>query len=89
MQVDLDRPKPFPNKKSTKVQKVHKYKSTHNLAIFWATDSRFCMEVHMDCRIKWQNTKVQKVQNYKSTKLQKIKLKKYKYAKKCKKVKKT
>merc|ERR1712030_132610 len=28
MQVDLDRPQPFPDTKSTKVQKVQKYKST-------------------------------------------------------------
>ena len=58
------------NYKSTKVQKVqkkykkvHKYKSTHNSVIFRATDSRFCMEVHMDSQ-----NKVQKYKKYKSTK---------------------
>ena len=63
------------NYKSTKVQKVqkkykkvHKYKSTHNSVIFRATDSRFCMEVHMHRPTKWESTKVQKVQKYKSTK---------------------
>ena len=44
------------NYKSTKVQKVqkkvHKYKSTHNSVIFRATDSRFCIEVHMHCPTK-------------------------------------
>ena len=29
----------------TKVKTYKKYISTHNSAIFWATDSRFCMEV--------------------------------------------
>ena len=73
------------NYKSTKVQKVqkkykkvHKYKSTHNSVIFRATDSRFCMEVHMHRPTKWESTKVQKykstkVQKYKSTKVQKYK----------------
>ena len=47
--------------KSTKSTKeVHKYKSTHNSVIFWATDSRFCMEVRMDSP--------NKLQKYKSTK---------------------
>ena len=32
---------------SEQITKVIKYISTHNSAIFWATDSRFCMEVHM------------------------------------------
>ena len=75
------------NYKSTKVQKVqkkykkvHKYKSTHNSVIFRATDSRFCMEVHMHRPTKWESTKVQKVQKYKSTKVQK-----YRKIKKCKK----
>ena len=40
------------NYKSTK--KVHKYKSTHNSVIFRATDSRFCMEIHMDSPNKFQ-----------------------------------
>ena len=55
--------------------KIQKYKSTHNLDIFWATDS---MEIHMDCPTKWQSTKVQKStkndknpKNVKSTKVQK------------------
>ena len=72
MQVDLDRPQPF--KQITKVQKykkVHKYKSTHNSVIFRATDSRFCIEVHMHCPDKWESTKVQKVQKYKNIKVQK------------------
>jgi len=59
------------NYKSTK--KVYKYKSTHNSAIFWAIDSKFCMEVHMDCLTKWQSRK--------STKVQNRKVKKYKNAK--------
>ena len=37
----------------TKVKKYKKYISTHNSAIFWATDSRFCMEVHFP-----QSTKI-------------------------------
>ena len=64
-------------KKVQKYKKVHKYKSTHNSAIFWATDFRFCMEVHMDCQTKWESIKVQKVLKYKninkSTKVQKYK----------------
>ena len=36
-----------------KSKKVKKYISTHNSAIFWATDSRFCMEVHFP-----QSTKI-------------------------------
>ena len=67
---------------------IQKYKSTHNSAIFWATDSRFCMEVHMDCLNKWQSTKVQKVQKYKTRKVQKYKTAKYKNAKNAKKWKK-
>ena len=31
-----------------------------NYAIFWATDSKFCKEVHMDCLTKWESTEVQK-----------------------------
>ena len=52
-----------PNKlqKYKKYKKVHKYKSTHNSVIFWATDSKFCMEVHIDCPTKWEGTKLQKV----------------------------
>ena len=52
-----------PNKlqKYKKYKKVHKYKSTHNSVIFWATDSRFCVEVHMHCPIKWESKKVQKM----------------------------
>ena len=41
--------------------------------------SRFCMEIHMDCPIKWQSTKIQ---NYKTTKVQKYKTEKYKNSKK-------
>ena len=63
------------------VDLVHKYKSTHNSAIFWATDSRFSMEVHMDCLTKWQSTKVQKCKKYKTTKLQKYKTEKYRNTK--------
>ena len=59
------------NYKSTKVQKVQKkYISTKVLIIFRATDSRFCMEVHMHCPTKWESTKVQQ---YKNTKIQKYK----------------
>ena len=54
-----------------KYKKVYKYKSTHNSVIFWATDSRFCIEVHMHCPTKWENSKVQKVQKYKNKKVQK------------------
>ena len=68
-------------KKYKKYKKVHKYKSTHNSVIFWATDSKFCMEVHMDCPNKWESTlksiKV-KVQKYKKAKI----CKKWKFAKK-------
>ena len=60
-------------KSTKKYKKVQKYKSTHNSDIFGATDSRFCMEVHMDCPSKWQSTKVQKIQKYKNTKVQKYK----------------
>ena len=42
--------------KYKKYKKVHKYKSTHNSVIFRATDSRFCMEVHMDSP-KYKSTK--------------------------------
>ena len=57
------------NYKSTKVQKVQKkYISTKVLIIFRATDSRFCMEVHMHCPTKWESTKSTKVQKYQSTK---------------------
>ena len=45
------------SEQNTKVQNYKKYKSTPNLAIFWATDSRFCMNVRMDCPTKWQSTK--------------------------------
>ena len=51
--------------------KIQKYKSTHNSAIFWATDSRFFMEIHINCPTKWQSTKVQKykkVQKFKKRK---------------------
>ena len=77
------------NYKSTKVQKVqkkykkvHKYKSTHNSVIFRATDSRFCMEVHMHRPTKWESTKVQKAQKYKNIKVQQYKIQKYKSTKK-------
>ena len=50
----IDRPQTFPNKKSTK---VNKYKSTHNSAIFWATDSRLCMEIRIDSPNKIQKYK--------------------------------
>ena len=86
-------------KVQNKYKKVHKYKSTHNSVIFRATDSRFCMEVHMHRPTKWESTKVQKVQKvqkykstkvqkYKSTKVQKFKstkVQKYRKIKKCKK----
>ena len=72
----MDSPNKLQKYKSTK-----KYKSTHNSAIFWATDFRFCMEVHMDCLTKWQSTKVQKVQNRKVQKYKNTKNAKYaKYA---------
>ena len=58
-----------PNKLQ-KYKKVHKYKSTHNSVIFRATDSRFCIEVHMHRPTKWESTKVQK---YKNTKVQSTK----------------
>ena len=62
----MDSPNKLQKYKSTKstkkYKKVHKYKSTHNLVIFRATDSRFCMEVHMHHPTKWENTKVQKGQ---------------------------
>ena len=73
----------YKSTKSTKVQKykstkVQKYKNinlkfghhyrTCNSDIFWATDSIFCIEVHMHCPTKLECTKVQKVQKYKSTK---------------------
>ena len=62
----MDSPNKLQKYKSTKsTKKVHKYKSTHNSVIFWATDSRFCIEVHMHCPTKWESTKVQKVQNTK------------------------
>ena len=72
----MDSPNKIQKYKNTKGQK--KYKSTHNSAIFWATDSRFCMEIYMDCRTKWQSTKVQKVQKLKNTKLQNRKVQKLK-----------
>ena len=75
MEVDLDCPKPFPNK-------VQKYKSTHNSAIFYATDFRFHMEVQIDCLTKWQSTKVQ------NRKVQKCKYAKNVKKKQCKKHKK-
>ena len=76
MEVRMDSPNKLQKYKSTKsTKKVHKYKSTHNSVIFRATDSRFCIEVHMHCPDKWESTKVQKVQKYKkykSTKSTKI-----------------
>ena len=69
----MDSPNKLQKYKSTKsTKKVHKYKSTHNSVIFRATDSRFCMEVHMHRPTKWESTKVQKVQKYKSTKRPKV-----------------
>ena len=57
-----------------KLQKYKKkYKSTHNLVIFRATDSRFCMEVHMYRPTKWESTKSTKIQKYKSTKVKRYK----------------
>ena len=67
--------------------KVKKYISTHNLAIFWATDSRFCMAVNMVCPTKLQSTKVQKVKKYKNTKTHKMQI--CKKMQKCKKLKST
>ena len=76
-----------------KWQKYKKYKSTQNSVIFRATDSRFCMEVHMHRPTIWESTKVQKVQKvqkykkYKSTKSTKVqkykstKIQKYKIKK--------
>ena len=62
------------NYKRTKVQKVQKvqkkYISTKVLIIFGATDSRFCMEVHLHCPTKWESTKSTKIQKYQSTKVQ-------------------
>ena len=34
----------------------------NNSAIVGATDSKFCMEIHMDCTTKWQSTKSTKIQ---------------------------
>ena len=63
MQVDLDRPQPFPNKKSTKVQKFKK-KNT------WAT----AISTKKQNRVKTQKTKkyknVQNVNNTKNIKMQ-------------------
>ena len=79
MEVRMDSPNKLQKYKSTKsTKKVHKYKSTHNSVIFWATDSRFCIEVRMHCPTKWESKKVQK---YKITKIQKYKIKKYKNTK--------
>ena len=64
------------------------HKNTHNSAIFLATDSRFCMEVHMDCLTKWQSTKVQKVQKYKTEKYKNTKMQKMQICKKMEKWKK-
>ena len=76
MEVRMDSPNKLQKYKSTKsTKKVHKYKSTHNSVIFRATDSRFCIEVHMHCPTKWESTKVQKVQKYKNIKVQKYKQK--------------
>ena len=65
MEVRMDSP--------NKLQKYNSTKSTHNSVIFRATDSRFCIEVHMHCPTKWESTKVQKVQKYKNIKVQKYK----------------
>ena len=48
-----------------KNQLTHKNEIEHNLFNFWATDSRFCMEVCMDSLKKLQ--KYKKVHKYKST----------------------
>ena len=69
-------------------KKVQKYISTHNSAIFWATDSRFCMKVHMVCPTKLQSTKVpKKVKKYKTEKYKNTKTHKMQIYKKCKNVK--
>ena len=60
-------PCPLPEYAEVLVQK--KYKSTHNSAIFWATNSRFYMEIYMDCQ---PNDKVLFVQKHKSTKNEKM-----------------
>merc|ERR1712237_200892 len=64
-----------------KVQKVHKYKSTHNSVIFRATDSRFCMEVRMDCpdKLRKINFVITYIRNYVFTYIRK---KNYVYKKK-------
>jgi len=54
--------------KVQKVQKYKKYKSIHNLDIFLSSRLQICLEIHMDCPIKWQSTKVQKVQKFKKRK---------------------
>merc|ERR1712030_6946 len=89
MQVDLDRPQPFPNKKSTK-----KYISTKVLI----TQPFFELQTpDFAWKFIWTvkpNDKVQKYKKYESTKVQKYKTKKYKNTKtqkntkKCKKCKK-
>ena len=57
---------------TVRTTKYKKYKSTHiNSAIFWATDSRFCMEIHMDWPTKWQSTRNTKIQKYKKLKKRK------------------
>ena len=87
----MDSPKKLQKYKSSK-----KYKSSDNSTIFWATDSRFCMEVHMDCwTLLNQMTKYKSARTTKSTKVQNRKVqkckkgKKFKYAKNVKNVKST
>merc|ERR1712030_193838 len=91
MQVVLDRPKPFLNKKSTKVQK--KYISTKVLItqpFFQLQPPAFAWKFIWTVE---PNDKVQKYKKYKSTKIQKRKkmqkMQKYKKRKKHKKYKST
>merc|ERR1712030_49609 len=94
--VDLDRPQPFPNKKSTK-----KYISTKVLITqpFFELQTpdfawKFIWTVEPNDKVqkykKYKSTKVQKYKNakYKTKKYKNTKIQKYKNAKKCKKCKK-
>ena len=86
MQVDLDRPQPFPNKKSTKVLITQPFFELQTPDFAW----KFIWTVEPNDKVQ----KYQKYKKYKSTKIQKYKVQnkkvqKYKNAKKCKKCKST
>ena len=95
MQVDLDRPQPFPNKK---VQKYKKYISTKVLItqpFFELQTPDFAWTLEPNDKVqKYKKYKSTKVKKYKSTKIQKYKVQnkkvqKYKNAKMQKNVKST